>query len=59
VTVADVPSPGEVIEAGWPVLTMLVNAETPGSGRRRLFDAATEMDRRLFGSRESASLLDS
>jgi predicted ATP-grasp superfamily ATP-dependent carboligase len=45
---ADVPHPGEVIEAGHPVLTILTEADTESACLSRLQSRAAELDR-LFG----------
>jgi predicted ATP-grasp superfamily ATP-dependent carboligase len=45
---ADVPHPGEVIEAGHPVLTILAEADTDAGCLARLQSRAEELDR-LFG----------
>jgi predicted ATP-grasp superfamily ATP-dependent carboligase len=45
---ADVPHPGEVIEAGHPVLTILTEADTEAECLSRLQSRAAELDR-LFG----------
>jgi predicted ATP-grasp superfamily ATP-dependent carboligase len=45
---ADVPHPGEVIEAGHPVLTILTEADTEAACLARLQSRAAELDR-LFG----------
>jgi uncharacterized protein len=55
VTFADIPMPGEVIQAGWPVFTVLVHAETLEGCRRALFDAASTIDRQLLGTRKNAT----
>ncbi len=45
---ADIPHPGEVIEPGHPVLTILTEADTESECRSRLQSRAAELDR-LFG----------
>jgi predicted ATP-grasp superfamily ATP-dependent carboligase len=45
---ADVPHPGDVIEAGHPVLTILTEADTESECLSRLQSRAAELDR-LFG----------
>lgn len=45
---ADVPHPGDVIEPGQPVLTILAEAETESECLRRLQSRAADLDR-LFG----------
>jgi predicted ATP-grasp superfamily ATP-dependent carboligase len=47
--IADVPNPGERIDIGWPVLTVLVHAQSYRDCVRQLQDAATAINRILFG----------
>lgn len=47
---ADVPAAGEVIEAGWPVLTLLVAAADRDACVRRLMTGAAALRQSLFDS---------
>jgi predicted ATP-grasp superfamily ATP-dependent carboligase len=42
---ADIPEAGEVIEAGWPVLTFFTTGSTPAECRERLQSRAADLDR--------------
>jgi predicted ATP-grasp superfamily ATP-dependent carboligase len=46
---ADIPHAGEVIEQGWPVLTIFAAAETEEECERKLQEKAQALDRRLWG----------
>jgi uncharacterized protein len=50
---ADIPHHGEVIEAGWPVLTVLADGSDQPECLAALRRAAAGMGRALFGSREA------
>jgi predicted ATP-grasp superfamily ATP-dependent carboligase len=45
---ADIPAPGEPIQAGWPVLTFFARAATEDACLRTLQQIATSLDRWLF-----------
>jgi len=47
---ADIPHSRAVIEAGWPVLTILERGSSPAEVRQRLQSRAAELDRLLAGS---------
>jgi predicted ATP-grasp superfamily ATP-dependent carboligase len=44
---ADVPTPGSVIEPGWPILTILVQGHSPTEVRRLLYEKALVTQRLL------------
>jgi predicted ATP-grasp superfamily ATP-dependent carboligase len=46
---ADIPEPGEVIPAGWPVLTFFARGSTTDECHAKLMERAAELDDR-FGS---------
>ena len=46
---ADIPAPGEVIEPGWPVLTVLAGGETREQCLADLRERAARIERLLFG----------
>jgi predicted ATP-grasp superfamily ATP-dependent carboligase len=53
VHIADIPAPGEVIEPGWPVLTLLAEAASRDDCLAQLHDRADAIQRWLFGGAKS------
>jgi predicted ATP-grasp superfamily ATP-dependent carboligase len=49
---ADIPEPGAIVEAGWPVLTVFAAGSSPAACRERLQSRAAELDH-LFGEATS------
>ena len=52
VHLADIPAPGEVIEAGWPILTVLAAAESCDRCQTTLRQRAARVQRVLFEERK-------